>query len=90
MTDTTPQDAAPGGIGFFEKWLSVWVAMGMAGGPPMLMAAPGAPQTARARARRTRICILTYACGKRPRAICRRAVVHAMALCRHSPQPQTP
>jgi len=32
MTDTTSNDAAPGGIGFFEKWLSVWVAMGMAGG----------------------------------------------------------
>ena len=33
MTDnsTTPAPAA-GGIGFFEKWLSVWVAMGMAGG----------------------------------------------------------
>jgi arsenite transporter len=32
MTDSSTQDAAPGGIGFFEKWLSVWVAMGMAGG----------------------------------------------------------
>ncbi|MFY0636805.1 ACR3 family arsenite efflux transporter [Maricaulis maris] len=29
---TTAEQPAPGGIGFFEKWLSVWVAMGMAGG----------------------------------------------------------
>ena len=29
MTDTTLESgrAAPGGIGFFEKWLSVWVAL---------------------------------------------------------------
>jgi ACR3 family arsenite transporter len=35
------QEAAPGGIGFFEKWLSVWVALCIAAGIVLGAAVPG-------------------------------------------------
>ena len=42
MTHTaTAQSAAPGGIGVFEKWLSVWVGLAMAGGIALGTLVPG-------------------------------------------------
>ncbi|WPZ34334.1 ACR3 family arsenite efflux transporter [Thalassobaculum sp. OXR-137] len=41
MTSDSTHLAAPGGIGFFEKWLSVWVALCIAGGVALGSALPG-------------------------------------------------
>ena len=41
MSGNAADDAAPGGIGFFEKWLSVWVALCIAAGIALGAAAPG-------------------------------------------------
>jgi ACR3 family arsenite transporter len=42
MTDTaTDRPAAPGGIGTFEKWLSLWVALAIAAGVALGNLAPG-------------------------------------------------
>ncbi|MBO6562168.1 MAG: ACR3 family arsenite efflux transporter [Nisaea sp.] len=40
-TETAAAEAAPGGIGFFEKWLSVWVALCIAAGVALGNLAPG-------------------------------------------------
>jgi len=41
MTSTDTDAAAPGGIGFFEKWLSVWVALCIVAGIALGAAVPG-------------------------------------------------
>ncbi len=40
MSDTAQREAPAGGIGFFEKWLSVWVALCMAAGITLGAVAP--------------------------------------------------
>jgi len=41
MATQDARDAAPGGIGFFEKWLSVWIALCIAAGIVLGTALPG-------------------------------------------------
>jgi len=41
MTPPANDDAAPGGIGFFEKWLSVWIALCIAAGVALGATLPG-------------------------------------------------
>ena len=41
MSDSSHAAPAPGGIGFFEKWLSVWVALAIAAGVALGALAPG-------------------------------------------------
>ncbi len=43
--DTSTAGAAPGGIGFFEKWLSVWVALAIGAGLLLGNLAPGLFET---------------------------------------------